>query len=507
MLIKSALGQRMNQQHSAAADVNRRQMLTQCGAGFGALALAGMLPTAAFGDDAVAVASSETEIAGGLNSLSPKALHHAAKAKSVIFLFMEGGPSQMDTFDPKPELEKLAGNPVPDGFEKVILPMGEFHSPILASKRKWKQHGEGGLWVSDWLPNIATHADKLAVIRSCWTNGINHSGGVCQMNTGSQFAGRPSLGSWVSYGLGTENENLPAFVVMQDNANAVVNGPRNWSTGFMPAVYQGTEMRTKGDPFANLKAAGGIDQRMQRTKLDFLAEINRMHASSRQTNTELEARIRSFELAFQMQTHAPEAVDLASETQETRDLYGLDDKQCAAYGRQCLLARRLVERGVRFIQCYHGSGSKWDAHSKIESNHSKMCGQMDKPVAGLLADLERRGLLDETLVIWGGEFGRTPMSEKGDGRDHNPTGFTMWMAGGGVNGGQTYGSTDEIGLHAVEDRLHVHDLHSTVLHLLGVDHRKLTYLHNGRPERIDENEGNVYKKLLSGNQGRLGLHG
>lgn len=461
-------------------------MLLQSGAGFGALALAGL-----FGEAAPAAPQPPA------SPLAARLTHHAARAKSVIFLFMEGGPSHIDTFDPKPALAKLAGKPLPASFGRVITAMGEFESPVLPCQRKWKQHGESGLWVSDWLPNIATCADDLAVIRSCWTNGINHSGGVCQMNTGSQFAGRPSLGSWLTYGLGTVNENLPAYVVMQDGKDAVTNGPRNWSAGFMPAVYQGTMLHAEGDPFSNLASPEHVSAAEQRLELDFLERINQHHAASRQDNTELEARIRSYELAFQLQSHAPEAIDLAQETAETRQLYGLDQKETAAYGRNCLLARRLVERGVRFVQCYHGSGSKWDAHSHIESNHAKICRQMDLPVAGLLTDLKRRGLLDQTLVVWGGEFGRTPMSEKGDGRDHNPTGFTMWMAGGGVRAGHAYGTTDDAGLHAVEDRLHVHDLHSTILYLLGLDHRQLVYLHKGRPERIDQNEGHAFEEIAS----------
>ena len=469
---------------SFAASLSRREMLTRTGTGFGALALAGML------------GRESSASTNNVSPLAPKSVHHLARAKSVIFLFMEGGPSHMDTFDPKPALEKLAGKPVPESYGRIITAMGEFDSPVLASKRKWKQHGESGLWISDWLPHMATRADDMAVIRSCWTNGINHSGGVCQMNTGTQFAGRPSLGSWVTYGLGSENENLPAFVVMQDKGT-VVNGPRNWGTGFMPAVYQGTAMQVSGAPFANLSSPKHVSTRQQRIELDYLAALNRRHREARQDNSELEARIRSYELAYQMQSHAPEAVDLSQETAETKSLYGIDHKDTAVFGRNCLLARRMVERGVRFIQCYHGAGSKWDAHSKIEDNHTRMCRGMDKPVAGLLTDLARRGLLDETLVVWGGEFGRTPMSEKGDGRDHNPTGFTMVMAGGGVKAGQVFGTTDEIGLHAVEDRVHVHDLHSTILYLMGLDHRKLIYLHKGRPERIDENEGKVYHKVIA----------
>jgi hypothetical protein len=467
--------------------MSRRDMLVRAGGGFGAIALAGMLADdLSAADVASASAPADARFAG-----------RAGRAKSVIFLFMEGGPSHLDLTDPKPALQKLAGKPLPETFGRVITAMGEFDSPVLADQRQWRRHGESGLWFSDWIPHIATHADDIAVIRSVWTNGINHSGGVCQMNTGTQFAGRPSLGAWVTYGLGTHNQNLPAFVVMQDRKGTVVNGPRNWGSGFMPAVYQGTAMQVEGEPFRNLGRPDHVEARQQRMELDFLATLNRRHADTRRDNTELEARIRSYELAYQMQAHAPEAVDLSQETAETRQLYGLDNEHTAAYGRNCLLARRFVERGVRFVQCYHGAGSKWDAHKGIEANHTTMCRAMDQPVAALLTDLKRRGLLEQTLVVWGGEFGRTPMSEKGDGRDHNPTGFTMWMAGGGVRAGYAYGTTDEVGLHAVEDRLHVHDVHSTILALLGVDHRKLVYSHKGRLERIDQNEGRVYRKILA----------
>jgi len=416
------------------------------------------------------------------------------KAKSVIFLFMEGGPSHLDLFDPKPKLNELAGQRLPESFGKIITAMGEASSPLLGSSRVWKQNGQSGIWVSDWLPEIATCADDLAVIRSCWADGINHSAGVCQMNTGSILAGRPSLGSWACYGLGTENQNLPAFVVMQDTATSVVNGPRNWGGGFMPAVYQGTRIQAGSEPIPNLNPPEGVTDEQQRSKLAFLNQLNRAHAETRQ-QSELEARIASYELAFRMQAEAPEAVDLKKETDATRTLYGLDDKETAQFGRMCLLSRRLVERGVRFVQLYHGAGSKWDSHANIEKAHSAQCLQMDKPVAGLLKDLKSRGLLDSTLVVWGGEFGRTPMSEQGNGRDHNPTGFTMWMAGGGVKGGQTIGATDELGLHAVEDRLHVHDLHATILWLLGLDNMGLVYKYKGRPERPTQNEGEPYRKL------------
>lgn len=462
---------------------SRREMLTTAGMGFGALPLAALTAEAALAK-------------AGKSHSSAAVTDRPAAAKNVIFLFMEGGPSHIDLFDPKPALQKLHGQSLPASFKKPVLAMGESNSPLLADQRRWRQHGESGLWVSDWLPHTATCVDDMAVIRSCWSNGINHAGGVCQMNTGSPIAGRPSLGAWVNYGLGTENSNLPAFVVMQDTNAQVVNGARNWGTGFMPAIYQGTAFNTSGTPISNLSRLKTESQTAQDGKLSLLSQLNRQHAEQRPQQTELEARIAGYELAFRMQSTAPEAVDLTQETEETQALYGMDDKTTATFGRQCLLARRMVERGVRFVQLYHGSGSKWDAHANIEKNHTRLCQQTDRCVAGLLKDLKRRGLLDSTLVIWGGEFGRTPMSEQGNGRDHNPTGFTMWMAGGGVKGGQTIGSTDELGLHAVEDRLHVHDLHSTVMWLLGLNHREVVYYDKGRPERIDQNEGTPCEKLL-----------
>ncbi|MCU0979444.1 MAG: DUF1501 domain-containing protein [Pirellulaceae bacterium] len=463
--------------------LSRRDLLLQGGCGFGALALTYLLGR----DRALASTTGPTP--------TP---HHPPRAKNVIFLFMEGGPSHIDLFDPKPLLNQLAGQPLPDSFGTVITAMGEYGTPLMACKRTWKQHGQAGTWVSDWLPHTAQCVDDIAVIRSCWADGLNHSNGVCQMNTGSILGGRPSLGAWVSYGLGSENDDLPAFVVLEDDPGKVVNGPRNWGPGFMPATYQGTPIFADQEPIRNLSPPKGMDESRQRSKLALLNDLNRRHLETRREQSELDARIRSYELAFRMQATAPEAVDLNRETEETQQLYGIDQPATASFGRMCLLARRLVERGLRFVQLYHGSGSKWDAHSGLDKNHAGLCRGMDQPVAGLLRDLKRRGLLDETLVVWGGEFGRTPMSEKGDGRDHNPWGFTMWMAGGGVRGGQTIGATDELGLRAVEDRLHVHDLHATILHLLGLDHMQLTYLHKGRPERPTMNEGHPCRKLWEG---------
>ena len=389
------------------------------------------------------------ERARSTDPLSPKPPHHPPSAKSVIWLFMEGGPSHVDLFDPKPALEKLAGKPMPDSFGRPITSMGTASNSLMPSRRAWKQHGRSGIWVSDWYPNLARHVDSMTVFHSCWADGLNHVGSVSQMNTGSILAGRPALGAWATYGLGSGNENLPTFVILTDDKE-VVGGPKNWSAGFLPATYQGTLFRGDGVPIFDLvppRLGGG---KLERSKLDLLAALNQRYAADKPEDTELEARLNSYELAYRMQSAAPEAVDLSSETEATKKLYGLDDPKTRRFGTNCLLARRLVERGVRFIELFCGSGSGWDAHTDLEGNHSKWCKASDKPAAGLLTDLKSRGLLESTLVIWGGEFGRTPFNEKGNGRDHNPWGFTIWMAGGGVKGGQVIGSTDEIGLRAVE---------------------------------------------------------
>jgi hypothetical protein len=470
--------------HNYDIPTSRRQFLRRAGCGFGAVALAALMKEPVLG------ASSP------LHPALARIPQHAGRAKSVIFCFMEGGPSHLDTFDRKPLLNQLAGQQLPPSFKEPVLAMGESGAPLLESRRTWKQYGETGLWISDWFQNVAEHADDLTVINSCVSDGINHAGGVCQMNTGSIFGGRPSLGAWVNYGLGSANHDLPGFVVIKDSEGTVVNGVRNWGSGFMPAVHQGVEFSSDGQPIKYLSPPKGVSAQQQRDKLDLLAELNRDYNATRQDNTELEARIRAYELAYTMQAEAPVAVDLGKETEATRKLYGMDAPETAVYGRNCLLARRLVEHGVRFVQLYSGAGSKWDSHSRLEENHGRLCHAVDRPIAGLLTDLKQRGLLDETLVIWGGEFGRTPMSEQGGGRDHNPNGFTMWMAGGGVKGGQTIGATDELGLYAVQDKMHVHDLHATILHLLGVDHTQLIYHHKGRPERIDQNEGHVNKALV-----------
>jgi Protein of unknown function (DUF1501) len=462
---------------------SRRRFLTRAGSGLGGLALLQLL------DSTASTATSRR------NPLAAKLSHHQPKAKSVIWLFMEGGPSHLDLFDPKPALERLAGQPMPESFGKPITAMGTGSNTIMPAKRKWAQHGQSGTWVSDWYPHIAKHADDLAVIRSCWAEGLNHVGSVCQMNTGAIIAGRPSLGAWLTYGLGTANENLPTFVILTDS-KSVVGGAQNWSSGFLPATYQGTLLQREGPPILHLKRPERISDAQQRGMLDLLLDVNRHHAAGHSSEEELDARMESYELAYRMQTAAPDAVDLSVESELTKKLYGLDDPATEPFGKNCLMARRLVERGVRFVELYCGSGSGWDAHQDMEGNHSKWCKASDRPIAGLLEDLKARGLLEDTLVVWGGEFGRTPFNEKGDGRDHNPWGFTMWMAGGGIKAGQTIGTTDEIGLRAVDKPYHVHDIHATILHLLGLDHHRLTFLHNGRAERATINGGNLIAELL-----------
>jgi hypothetical protein len=467
--------------HKIEYPTSRREFLTRAGGGFGALALSGLM------------AEENPLAADALSARSP----NFGGAKSVIFLFMDGGPSHLDTFDRKPLVNEYAGKPLPKTIERKITPMGVSENALLATKRKWKRFGESGLEISDWYWHVAELADDICVIRSCQADGLNHVGSVCQMNTGSILAGRPSIGAWVTYGLGSENRNLPGFVVLLDNPKEPPGGSRVWGTGFMPATYQGTRFRNGPEPILHLKNPNGISDARQKSKLEFIGRLNRRHGETRPGESELEARIASYELAYRMQAHAPEAVDLTEETQETQALYGMNEKRTTPFGRNCLLARRLVERGVRFVQLYSGSGSKWDAHSGIEQNHGLHCGETDKPIAGLLTDLKRRGLLDETLVVWGGEFGRTPMSEKGDGRDHNPYGFTMWMAGGGVRGGQVIGATDDFGMHAIEGHAHVHDLHATILHAMGVDHETLIYQHQGRPERATVNEGAAIERVFA----------
>jgi hypothetical protein len=468
---------------------SRRDFLFKMGGGFGGLALAAMLHR----DGLLANADGPRD----LNPLAPQQPHHTAGAKSVIFLFMEGGPSHLDTFDPKPELTRNHGRPLPASFGNVLTPMGVGGANLLASQRSFRKYGESGIEVSDWLPHMATCIDDIAVIRSCWANGLNHVGSVTQMNTGSILAGRPSLGAWVIYGLGSENQNLPGFVVMTDNPGTVAGSPRTWGTAFMPATYQGTMLRSDGNPILNLSPPAELAGPHQANRLDLLGALNQHHANAHPGESELQARLNAYELAYRMQSSAAEVIDLAQETEATKDAYGLNRPETRDFGQRCLLARRLVERGVRFVEVFCGAGSQWDAHSNLEANHSRMCLRADQPTAALLKDLKQRGLLNNTLVVWGGEFGRTPMTENTNGRDHNPYGFTMLMAGGGVKGGQVIGETDEFGLRATEESaIHVHDLHASILHALGLNHLNLTYLHNGRDERLTENGGMVVEELF-----------
>jgi hypothetical protein len=466
---------------------SRRNFLQQSSAGLSALALASILGADGFGADGTKAV---------LDPLEAKKPHHRVRAKSVIWLFMEGGPSHLDTFDPKPELLKLAGQPMPASFGRPITAMGTGSNTIMPSPRVFKQYGQSGIPVSDWLPHIAEHVDDIAVLRSCWADGLNHVGSVCQMNTGSILAGRPSLGAWATYGLGTANQNLPTYVVLADG-EGIFGGPNNWSAGFLPAVYQGTQFRTGANPVLYVKTPANIGDEQQRNKIQFITKLNRDYSTDKPEDTELLARLNSYELAYRMQAAAPEAVDLSKESAATKKLYGIGNPVTDKYGTMCLLARRLVERDVRFIQLYSGAGSKWDSHTNMEGNHGKMCASSDLPVAGLLTDLKARGLLDSTLVIWGGEFGRTPFNEKGDGRDHNPWGFTMWMAGAGIKGGQIIGATDEIGLRAIEKPAHVHDIHATILHLMGLNQFKTAYKHNGRNEVPTLVEGRIIRELVS----------
>jgi Protein of unknown function (DUF1501) len=466
---------------------SRREFLLTAGGGFGSLALASLLTRDGFASGAAAKASGNLHVP-----------HFEPKAKSVIWCFLDGGPSHIDLFDPKPTLNRLAGKPLPDSFVRPVTAMGRTaYTDLLACKRTFRQHGQSGAWVSDWCPEIATCVDDIALVRSCTADGLNHVGSVCQMNTGSVLAGRPSMGAWTCYGLGSESEELPGYVVLLDYPDEPPGGSRNWETGFMPAVYHGTKFRNGSTPILHLTPPDGVSPARQRKKLNFVRQLNELHRSRRSEDDQLEARIAAYELAYRMQSAAPEVVDFSDETESTRRLYGLDQKDTSHTGRNCLLARRLVERGVRFVQIYFGSGSKWDAHADVEGNHSRYCRESDRPIAALLRDLKQRGMLDTTLVIWGGEFGRTPMSESGDGRDHNPYGFTMWQAGGGIRGGVTFGATDEIGLWAIENKVHVHDIHATILRCCGLDHEKLTFLHNGRDERPTINGGQVIESILA----------
>lgn len=463
--------------------LSRRHMLSQAGCGFGMLALADMLaaetPPTAEPDRAV-------------HPYAVRTPHHPARAKRVIFLYMPGGPSHVDLFDPKPRLIEDNGKPLP--FEKPKLERTKTGN-LLASPWKFSKYGQSGIEVSELLPGMASRIDDLCVIRSMVADNINHTGAAAQMCTGEQAFSRPSMGSWLTYGLGTENQNLPGFVVV--SPAAVFQGAQLWASSFLPSAYQGTLVRDLKNPIANLSDPfGNLDR--QRAKLDALNKLNEIHKQDRLIESQLNARIASFELAFRMQREAPEAFDVTRESAETQKLYGIDNPATDLFGRQCLLARRLVERGVRFVQLFDApENNAWDHHGGLRDRLPKRCAAVDQPITALLTDLKSRGLLQDTLVLWGGEFGRTPTAEGDNGREHHPFGFTMWMAGGGVKGGMTHGATDDFGWHSVQDKVHVHDLHATILHLMGFDHEKLTYRYGGRDYRLTDVHGHVVKEILA----------
>ncbi|HEY7119979.1 MAG TPA: DUF1501 domain-containing protein [Tepidisphaeraceae bacterium] len=471
----------------------RREFLWQAGAGFASLGLIDLLSRDGFLASQAVAADGVTPFKPSAgNPLFPRQPHFAPKAKSVIFLFMYGGPSHVDTFDHKPELYKL------DGKTIQVKTKGRGGSKnegrVVGPKWNFKPYGQCGKMVSDLFPHIASCVDDIAFIHSMTADSPIHGSAMLQMNSGKILSGSPCMGSWVNYGLGSLNQNLPGFVVMLDPTGGPISGAKNWSSGYMPAVYQGTILRSAGDPILDLEPQPGVNRAMQRELLDTLGAYNQQHQLARIDNSNLAARIASYELAYRMQSSAPEAVDVDSEPEEVKELYGLNEKRTNNFGRRCLLARRLVERGVRFVQLYSGGNhndANWDAHGDLVKNHSYHAGNTDKPIAGLLKDLKRTGLLESTLVVWGGEFGRQPTAEykEGTGRDHNAYGFTMWMAGGGIKGGVSVGETDELGSAAVKDRFAVKHLHATVLYQLGLDPDRLSYFHSGLQQRLVGVEG------------------
>ncbi len=476
---------------------SRRKFLKHTGLGFGALAMQGLLQ-----DPNYLSAQPVPNLETGKNELSAvRSPHFAPKATRVIWLFMPGSPSQVDTFDFKPELQKRNGQKLKGADPKT----GFFTTTgkLLGSPFKFKRHGESGAYVSEIFPHMSRHVDDMAFIYSCYSRSNNHTPAMLEMNSGFFLQGRPCMGSWVTYGLGTENRNLPGFVVMHGVK------PRGddpiWAPGFLPKVYQPTAIDGRSQtPIANLDRLKSLNDKQQRTVLDFLKEFNEEHSKLRPYEADLSARLESFELAYRMQTAAPEAMDVSQESEATQQMYGVDKKETQLVAKQCLAARRLVERGVRFIQIYAGTNGggggvgdvPWDGHNDIGANHRIAAKSTDQPIAALLTDLKQRGLLESTLVVWGGEFGRTSDSQGSKGRDHNPNAFTMWLAGGGIKGGVQYGASDEFGYKAVENRVNVHDLHATILHLLGLDHEKLTYRFNGRDYRLTDVAGEVIQELL-----------
>lgn len=466
-------------------NLSRRELLKRSGCGFGSLALSAMMAQEGL------LGESKT------SPFIPSRPHFASRAKSVIFLFMYGGPSHVDLFDYKPSLEKYSGKSV----NEVVKTKGARSGGVLfPSPYKFDRHGESGHWVSDRYPHLSKVIDNTAMLRGVYGHSISHAPALFEVNTGMIRTGFPSLGSWVNYGLGTENQDLPGFVVMYDYRGGPIGGAPNWGSGFLPGAFQGTPVRSKGTPILNLNKPQDVKNDSQRELLDFAGKMNQIHSKDRPAEASLEARIQSFELAYRMQSAAPSALDLKSESENTKKLYGIEKGNPGEYfGTQCLMARRLVERGVRFVQLYSGGGhgdNNWDAHGSITGNHNKHCAATDQPIAGLIRDLEQRGLLDETLIVWGGEFGRTPHKQGGSGRDHHPFGFTMWMAGGGIKGGTSYGETDEIGYHAAVDRTSIHDVHATILHLMGIDHERLTYHFSGRDFRLTDVSGNVIHDVI-----------
>lgn len=468
------------------------------------LALAGFLPNRA----AFAAPPAPPEPPNPHTSadpLAPKAPHFPTKVKTIIWLHMDGAPSSLDLFDYKPELVKRAGQAVPAEYTQGIktFTQGGLGKLFVSKKRTWKQHGESGAWFSNLVPNLAQHADTLAFVKSSVTIGATHDISILKLNTGDVNPGRPSLGAWVVYALGSANRDLPPYVVLYNDKQEPRAGSANWSSGFLPAVYQGTAFRPGDSPILHLDRTGAISAAEQRRSLELLKRLNERHAARHPADTELQARIRSYELAERMQTSAPEAVDLSKESEATKEAYGLNDEATKSYGTVLLRARRLAERGVRFIQVVSGPAlaegefRNWDAHSKLDENHDHNAKMVDKPIAGLLGDLKERGLLDSTLVVWASEFGRTPWGESGDGRDHNPWGYTQWLAGGGVKAGSTFGATDDIGLQSVGKKVDTYDLHATVLKLAGLDHLKVTFLNTGRSERPTVVFGEVLKDLIA----------
>ncbi len=469
--------------HTFTPTYSRREWLRLSANGFGLLALADL-----WHRQAVAQTSARSA-----NPLAPRPPHFPAKAKRVIFLFMHGGPSQVDTFDPKPALQRDHGKPYPGKKPRVQFAAT---GNLLASPWKFHKHGQSGIEVSELFPEIAKCVDDLCVIRSIHANNSAHGGALLQLHTGSDTFVRPSIGSWITYGLGTENQNLPGFVTICPTLGH--GGVQNWSSAFLPAVHQGTpighaDIPCKNAVIRNIHASSPLT--LQRLQLDFLQQMNRDHLQPLGPDADLEGRIESFQLAFRMQAAAPSLMDFSDESKETLELYGINGQETDNFGRQCLLARRFAERGVRFVQCSHSY--KWDQHGNLKADHAKNAREVDKPIAGLLIDLKRRGLLQDTLVWWGGEFGRTPTAQGNDGRDHNPHAFTMWFAGGGVKPGFVYGSTDEWGYYAIENKVHMHDLHATILHLLGLDHEKLTFRHAGRDFRLTDVKGHVVREIVA----------